>query len=63
METCSSDEDEQSDMDSAVEELFEDFKLQVPKDAVFSPAQMSFIQETLSTSVKVAEHSFCARFC
>ena len=40
-----------------------DFKPQVSKEAVLSPAQMSFIQETLSTSVKVAEHSFRARFC
>ena len=40
-ETRSSDDDEQSDMDSAVKELFEDFEPQVPKDAVFSPAQMS----------------------
>ena len=53
-ETRSSDEDEQLDMDSAVEELFEDFERQVPKDAVFSPAQMLAIQETVSTSVNKA---------
>ena len=66
-ETRSSDEDEQSDMDSAVEELFEDFEPQVPKDAVFSPAQMSAIQETVSTSVNEAlrvfnNHEALARF-
>ena len=53
-ETRSSDEDEQSDMDSAVEELFEDFEQQVPKDAVFSPTQMLAIQETVLTSVNKA---------
>ena len=57
-ETRSSDEDEQSDMDSAVDELFEDFEPQVPKDAVFSPAQMSAIQETVSTSVNEALRVF-----
>ena len=45
-------------MDSAVEELFEDFKQQVPKDAVFSPAQMSAIQETVSASVNKAIRVF-----
>ena len=53
-EIRSSDEDQQSGMDSAVEELFEDFQPQVPKDAVFSPAQMSAIQETMSNSVTPA---------
>lgn len=66
-ETRSSDEDEQSDMDSAVEELLEDFEPQVPKDAVFSPAQMSAIQETVSASVNDAlrvfnNHEAQARF-
>ena len=66
-ETRSSDEDEQSDIDSAVDELFEDFEPQVPKDAVFSPAQMSAIQETVSTSVNEAlrvfhNHKAQARF-
>ena len=67
VETRSSDEDEQSDMNSAVDELFEDFAPQVPKDAVFSPAQMSAIQETVSTSVNEAlrlfhNHEAQARF-
>ena len=57
-EIRSSDEDEQSGMDSAVEELFEDFEPQVSKDAVFSPAQMSAIQETVSTSVHEAMRVF-----
>ena len=57
-EIRSSDEDEQSGTDSAVEELFEDFEPQVPKDAVFSPAQMSAIQETVSTSVNEAMRVF-----
>ena len=66
-ETRSSDEDEQSDMDSAVEELFEDFEPQVPKDAVFSPAQMLTIQETVLASVNEAlrvfnNHEAQARF-
>ena len=66
-ETRSSDNDEQSDMDSVVEELFEDFEPQVPKDAVFSPAQMSAIQETVSASVNEAlrvfnNHEAQARF-
>ena len=58
METRSSKEDEQSDMDSAVEELFKDFKPLVPKDVVFSPAQMSTIQETVLTSVNKALQVF-----
>ena len=45
-------------MDSAIEELFEDFEPQVAKDAVFSPAQMSAIQETVSTSVNEAMRVF-----
>ena len=66
-ETRSSDDDEQSDMDSAVEELLEDFEPQVPKDAVFSPAQMLAIQETVSASVNEAlrvfnNHEAQARF-
>ena len=66
-EIRNSNEDEQSGMDSAVEELFKDFKPQVPKDAVFSPAQMSAIQETVSTSVNEAmqvlnNHETQARF-
>ena len=66
-ETRSSDEDERSDVDSEVEELFEDFEPQNPKDAVFSPAQLSAIQETVSTSVNEAlrvfnNHEAQARF-
>lgn len=54
-------------MDSAVEELFEDFEPQVHKDAVFSPAQMSAIQETVSATVNEAlrvfnNHEAQARF-
>ena len=37
-----------------MEEPFEDFDPQVPKDAVFLPAQMSAIQETVSASVNEA---------
>ena len=44
-------------MDSAVEELLEDFEPQVPKDAVFLPTQMS-IQETVLTSVNEAMRVF-----
>lgn len=66
-ETHSSDEDGRSDVDSAVEELLEDFEPEVPQDAVFSPAQMSAIQETVSTSITEAlrvfnNHEAQARF-
>ena len=58
-ETHSSDEDGRSDVDSAVEEeLLEDFEPEVLQDAVFSPAQMSAIQETVSTSVNEALRVF-----
>ena len=50
-ENLSSDEEGRSDIDSAVQELFEDFEPQVFQDTVFLPAQMSDIQETLLTSV------------
>ena len=67
VETHSSDEDERSDVDSAVDELFEDVEAQILQDAVFSPAQMSPIQETVSTSVNEAlrvfnNHEAQARF-
>ena len=58
VETDSSDEDRRSDVDSAVEELFEDVEPQILQDAVFSPAQMSAIQETVSTSVNEALRVF-----
>ena len=45
-------------MDSTVEELFEDFEPQLPKDAVFLPAQMSAIQETVLTSINEAMRFF-----
>ena len=58
-ETHSSDEDGGSDVDSAVEEeLLEDLLPEVLQDAVFSPAQMSAIQETVSTSVTEALRVF-----
>ena len=58
-ETHSSDEDGRSDVDSAVEEeLLEDFEPEVLQDAVFSPAQMSAIRETVSTSVNEALRVF-----
>ena len=41
-------------MNSVVKELFEDFEPLLPKDAVFSPAQMSAIQETESILVNKA---------
>ena len=67
VDTHSSDEDERSDVDSAVDELFEDVEAQILQDAVFSPAQMSAIQETMSTSVNEAlrvfnNHEAQARF-
>ena len=40
-ETHSSDEDGRSDVDSAADELLEDFEPEVLHDSVFSPAQMS----------------------
>ena len=58
LETDSSDEDGRSDVDSAVEELFEDVEPQILQDAVFSPALMSAIQETVSTSVNEALRVF-----
>ena len=66
-ETHNSDEDGRSDVDSAVEELLEDFEPQVLQNAIFSPAQMSAIQETVSTSVNEAlrvfnNHEAQARF-
>ena len=67
VETHSSDEDGQSDVDSAVDELFEDVEPQILQDVVFSPTQMSAIQETVSTSVNEAlrvfnNHEAQARF-
>jgi len=53
-ETHSSHKERQSGFDSAVEEILEDFVSQVLQDVVFSPAQMSAIQETVSTSVNEA---------
>ena len=57
-ETHSSDEDGRSDVDSAADELLEDFEPEVLHDSVFSPAQMSAIQETVSTSVTEALRVF-----
>ena len=57
-ETHSSDEDGRSDVDSATDELLEDFEPEVLHDSVFSPAQMSAIQETVSTSVTEALRVF-----
>ena len=50
-----------------MEELFEVFEAQVTKDAVFSPAQMLAIEETVSASVNEAlqvlnNHEAQARF-
>ena len=57
-ETHSSDEDGRSDVDSAVEELLEDFEQEVLQDAVFSPTQMLAIQGTMSTSIHEALRVF-----
>ena len=56
VETQSSDEERQSssEADFEVEEMFEDIEPLIASDAVFSPAQMSAIQETVSTSVNEA---------
>jgi len=67
VETHSSDEDGQSDVNSAVEELLEDFEPQVLQNAIFSPTQMSALQETVSFSVNEAlwffnNHEAQARF-
>ena len=58
VETHSYDEDGRLDIDSAVEELLEDFEPEVLQDAVFSPAQMSAIQETVLTSINEALQVF-----
>ena len=63
LETDSSDEDGRSDVDSAVEELFEDAEPQILQDVVFSPAQMSAIQETVSTSVHEGHARYSDDFC
>ena len=56
VETQSSDEERQSssEADFEVEEMFEDIKPLIASDAVFMPAQITAIQETVSTSVNEA---------